>query len=471
MSGPRLWLVLFAALLVTHLDFLTVPAGLDATWSVMAGAETLASNGFSYTDLLGRPGLLEGGPSTHATSIVTFVTALVLVALGPGVPALVALHLIQLAVGATGLWFTFRLACRLMSARQAWIITIAVALTPIIFTQMGSVYLETPMLTAAMGAFWFAEQDRPAPSAVAALLAVAVKPSGIAVVGTILLVGLITNRRRLGWQISLFLAAGALVLFTGQQYGLDQGTPFDWPEIQRFWRSQAGFLAATPMTLAVAFAHTGASIWWWKRRVQRRSLDYLAVFPWVFVGQHVLGVVAGQTTNLLPRYWAVALPAMLITTGVWLVAACSTEFVRVVTVGYVGVALIGLAGYLGPDAAAPDFILAERAPTSRQLIRLEKVAIAELVASDATVLATLDTSFRLEYPAAGYVDARHEGHLTVPGGGALLSGLPDHVIFIERDGSPRNTLLKAQLGPGWTIETHALQKGRFTIRIVEAWRR
>ncbi len=470
MTGRRVWWLIFISVLVTHIPFFTLPAGIDSTWSVMAGAEMLAETNFDFMALLKSKGFIYGGPATHATSVVTIGTAIVLWALGPGNPALITLHLLHLAIGASGLWFYFNVSQKLLPLTWAIGSTIAVGLTPIVFTQFGMMYLETPLFTAVMASLWFFSEGRRIETTGFSLLAAAVKASGLAVAVTQVVVG-VFERKHIRRTVSALVGGIAIVILAASQSDLPNPSAFDWTVVIGFWSSHWSFLRATPLTLGLLIAYLAATASIWRSRRDRPSLlIWTTTFPLVFVGGHLVGPLIGQGTNLLPRYWVVAIPAMILTVSFWLTSGQSV-LPPVATGGlYLGVAILGLLGFLLPTANAADFVLAERAPTARHLFLLEKQAIQLMQESDATMLVTLDTAFRLTTPAAGYVTAIDRDFEIVRNSDPFTD-VPGHIIFLQRHNGPaQNTIEVEQLGDGWDVDVTPLRRGPFLITVVEAFR-
>ncbi len=470
MTGPRLWWLLFVSVLVTHIPFLALPAGIDTTWSVMAGAEFLVENNFDYTALLKSDGFAFGGPATHATSLVTLATALVLWTFGPGAPALITLHLIHMAIGASGLWFYFNTSQHILPLKWAIGSTIAVGLTPIVFTQFGMMYLETPLFTAAMASLWYLSRDRKLGTSGFSLLATAIKPSGLAVAATQLVVA-VFGRKNLRLAISVVLGALAIALLAAIQSDTPTTSSFVWGRVIDFWISQWRFLRATPLTLGLFATYLGCSFDIWRSHRDRPPLlIWATAFPIVFVGGHLVGPILGESVNLLPRYWVVAIPAMILTVSYWLTSGQSALPPATTGGVYLVVAVLGLFGFLLPAASAADFVLAERAPTARHLFLLEREAIQLMQVSDATMIVTSDTAFRLTTPSAGYVTTVDK-NFEIVRYSETLTGLPRHVIFLQRHHGPsRNTMDVERLGDGWDLTITPLRRGPFLITVVEAVR-
>jgi hypothetical protein len=471
LSDRTLFLVAFVLLLVLKSPDLTLPTSHDASWGLFPAAQTLAETGFDYPALLDEPGFEGDGPSTHALSIVTLPTAFVIWLLGPGTATLIVLHVLHLMLGAWTLLSTYRLARMVVAEAAAILVVIAVVATPVVFTQFGFVYLEIPLAAFTLASARAYAEERMGRAVLWAVAAAAVKASGIAVVGALALLLLGRGRRRERWLAGAGVTAAAVLAFLSV-LGRDStaGRDFAWDRVTEIWRIHLRYLSISPLTVmtAGAFALTFVALLLRPRgdAAGDRALAAAGAIPILFVAFHFLAPVAGQTVNLLPRYWVVPIPLMLVVIGAMLSRFGSARVAVAIAATYLVLAVLGMFGFMTPGWATADSIMAERTPAHADLMRLYDRSFDVLIASDAVPLARKNDVFRLTYTADGFVDESVTDFARLRD----VADLPPHIIWVDRGLSDKESALDEQLGPGWTIETKTLTEGPFTFLIHEARR-
>lgn len=474
MPSGRLFAIAFSVIAVTHVGFLTMPASQDATWSVFAAAETLATTGFDYGSLLSQPGFQDGGAATHATSVVTAVTAGVFWVFGTGDAGRVTLHLLHMLIGAAGVVAWMRIGEFVVSSRRSAQVMTLVVFAPLMFTQMAFMYLEIPLFAAAGGALLSYLRGRRRSAFLLAVVAALVKPTGIVVAGAIVATALVDGRRHARWALATAAACGALVMaVTSQEEAATTiGGALQLDFTRHLWRTGLRYTATTLDVAVPLLLLVPALPWLVRKLVHERepAMALLATFVAMFVGVMVAGPGAGFLIVLLPRYWTLVLPALLFLLFAWVDSDDGLLPARFVWSLLIAIMAVGYFWVPVPsDQERSSFPAAERSPALRELLELERDAIEALLEADATPLVWRDTDFRMRFAGAGFVDTPSERHISMPSLEPFVD-IPDHVVFIERDGRRTHTLHRDQLGEGWDLRCERMESAGAVYHIVEAVR-
>lgn len=173
----------FVILLMARGHVLTQPPTWDGAMGMTPAALTLATSGFDIPRLLDLPTYYEGGPNTHALSLVTLATAVAIALAGDYASALPILHIASfIATGAlvAGVYL-------LVVASTEWRLAglLAASLTvlyPPTLVQASDVYLDLPLAAVMVWAVVFAVADRRLLATLAASIAIWIKPTGVVLV-------------------------------------------------------------------------------------------------------------------------------------------------------------------------------------------------------------------------------------------------------------------------------------------------
>ena len=193
-SGWARFFLVFLLIVILKWNTLLQPPVWDTAMGLFPAALTLAENGFDLLELLNMPAYPEGGPNTHATSLVTLATAVVLWVSGGGTTAFLILHLLHFAGAALALLALFRLARPMFGSGTSVLLCSSVLLHPIFSTQVGYLYMEMPLFLFAVLALLAWTERRFWPAALWATLAYATKETGIIVPATLALAALLERR-------------------------------------------------------------------------------------------------------------------------------------------------------------------------------------------------------------------------------------------------------------------------------------
>lgn len=448
--GARLGLSFFAQFLgalalVALLKFPTLhdPPMWDTAMGLFPAAIELSETGFDLRALLGAPGYAFGGPNTHATSIVTFITAAVL-SLTPG-HAFTVLHLMHFAVTALALVLLFRLVRPVLGGGAGAGLAGVAFLLPVFFVQAGRLYFEVPLFLCAVGMLGAHVKGRYLASVVWATLGFAVKETGIMLPGTLALLVLLEDGP---WRQRLSRAVGAIgpslvvlavpVALAFRQMTDGTQTYYLFPPIAQvvgqMGQHLVRFLFRVPdvLLLLVLFLVSFGSQWsrvWRGLRSRAESdapmgdEDYtirleasVALFVLVFLAMFfvVLPLVTNFTL-VLPRYYTLVTPFLLIWMTLRVRESNSGRLVIPCLAAVLLFSVLNLGGRIYPpdtntEGPGNDFALTERSMAYRGLNRIQHDAIRYIVNLPGRdpVFYGHHEHFLTQYPKLGYVDGRLE---------------------------------------------------------------
>ena len=182
-----LYAVFFLLIIALKWPFFSIPPVWDEAFSIFPAADFLVKHGFDYSLLLTQPGYHEGGPTAHALSLLTLVTALVLKTTGGGKLAWMILHVLQwLMAAAIGTMLT-RIYSKLFDEIPAFLLAVASLAYPLMLAQLGGMYIEVPLLFFSLFAFYHYRNDRILLASLSLVAACMTKESGVLAVGVLVL--------------------------------------------------------------------------------------------------------------------------------------------------------------------------------------------------------------------------------------------------------------------------------------------
>ena len=456
---------LVALLLVLVLKWNTVDQRpvWDTAMGLFPAAITLADNGFDVVELLGMPDYLEGGPNTHSTSPVTLTTALVLKVSGGGGRALVILHLLHFAATGLALVFLFRLARPVFGSLGTFLLCLSVLLHPVFSAQVGFLYMEVPLFLCAVAALHAFANQRFRGAVLWSALAYATKEAGIIVPATLAAATLLENRtlparlRRVG----LLLALPALWTVTISLLARLSGGETPGPTLVStfsilfggFWQYLDRFLFNVPDLLILILVFLATAVFFGtdvvrglreeppeengedrgvsegvppnldrmpkmydQERQARRVLGYSGLIIVLFLLLFFVVLPIGfRYTVILPRYYVVILPFLLMWTGYAAQRLSASRLASPAAVCFAvlcGLFALNGHGVLYPmdiDTEGPgdDPPLTERSNAYRRLqaIQLEAVRFLETLPEGTPVYYGHYEHYLFSYPALGYASA------------------------------------------------------------------
>lgn len=231
-SLPVQFLFWLAVIVAMKWPTLTEPPVWDAAFGLFPAAGALADSGFDLRAVMQMPTYAQGGPNCHADSVVTWLTAAVLMAFGKGPQALAMLHMLHFCAGTWTLAVLHRFVSDSIGRREAWLVCATLLACPLFRVQIGAMYFELPLAACTISALHAYASGRLGRAMIWSTLAVMVKQSGVIVTGTLIAAVLM---RRASWSRRIGLVVG---------FGLTSGLAAVWPLIGS--RQLAAISSQTP---------------------------------------------------------------------------------------------------------------------------------------------------------------------------------------------------------------------------------
>ena len=437
------FLVALLFILVLKWDAVARPPVWDTAMGLFPAAITLADNGFDVIELLGMPDFFEGGPNTHSTSPVTFGTAVVLKVTGGGERAFVILHLLHFAVAALALVLLFGLARPVFGGLGTFFLSLSVLLYPVFSAQVGFLYMEIPLFLCAVAALHAFANQRFGRAVLWSALAYATKEAGIIVPATLAVATLIENRpltyrlKRVG-LLALFPVLWTVTIWSlarwsgGGSTGPTLASTFS-NAFGGFWHYLDRFLFNVPDLLILILVFLAAAVFFGRELVRalveerldeplerrgedrqaRRVLGYGGIMIVFFLLLFFVVLPVGfGFTIILPRYYVVILPFLLMWTG-YIAQRLGSSRLRspaavcfAVLCGFFALNGNGALYPMDIDTEGPgnDPPLTERSNAYRRLqsIQMEAVRFLEALPEGTPVYYGHYEHYLLSYPELGY---------------------------------------------------------------------
>lgn len=416
-SKVAMFLAWFALILLLKWPTLTQPPVWDGSMSVFPAAITLAENNFDLSYLLDQPGYTEGGPNVHGLSLVTWLTAFVIGAIGDGPALFPVLHLLHFAIAAVTMVALYRFATPMLTRHLAAAVTLASLTFPLVLTQSGYLYLEFPLLAATALAMLMWTRRRIGLVILWVSIAVLVKGSGIIVAAALAAATVLESsagRSRFRSGLLIMGVPTALLAIT-----VASSPGFGSSDFELHALRMAQYLIRVPDLVFLIFAYLLAITIcaFGRRRVSRtdptpetwvvqRSQHAIAFLTMTFFLFYVTLPLAGNALIVVPRYYVQVVPFIMI--GLVSLAShrISPNVVLVVVLAFIGWSAANRNGDFYPDNNINNFPLIERSGAYADLAQLQLTEIRALeeLPTDVAVFYDQPTSIRLSYPLLGYAD-------------------------------------------------------------------
>ena len=464
-SGWARFSLVFLLILVLKWDTLLQPPVWDTAMGLFPPALTLAENGFDLLELLGMPGYEEGGPNAHSTSLVTLATAVVLWISGGGTRSFLILHLLHFAGAALALLTLFRLARPMFGGGTSILLCMSVLLNPIFSTQVGYLYLEMPLFLCTVLALLAWTEGRFWPAVLWATLAYATKETGIIVPATLTLAALLERRglsdkTRRAAQIAVFPILWTAVVALLRRIAVSGSEDYVFlPSFDGVFGGLGeflahfllnvpdllGFIAVFLVTTIVCFIPIFGTLLVEPLDPSARTpehqelllLGYSGVLIVFFMLLFLVALpVATAFTLVLPRYYVIILPFLLIWVGYAVKRLLGRRLTSPAAVCFILLSAffaLNTSGALYPldiDTKGPgnDPPLTERSNAYRRLLALEVDAIRALeeLPPGVPVYYGHYEHYLLQYPGLGYASGPlSNGHnFSVESLAELIGGEP-----------------------------------------------
>ena len=453
------WRVVFALVVVVPLAYASLvnaqtldnPPAWDSSTTVSPAALTIVEYGFNVWEVAQLPSSLEGGPSIHSTSVYTIGLAALIALVGP-VSAFYLAHVGSIMLIGFLSAATFLLARERSSLYVSALAAVTISIMPVVVQQAADVYIDLPLAVIATLACWGASRRRFWLTTVLVILAVAVKTAAVFLIPLIFFARPTATpaRRHLGRAtLAGLLALVPFFVAFSTTDRFDQGGQLA-DNLGLLGSSAAMLLLTTDVwIMVVVFLIVTYA------RARTRELDrptMSAVLTMLgFIGVYGGTAVLSGTIAILPRYYIVLLPMMLVAVLPGEHSKGRRPVAIVAGVGFVLVlAIFSLLNVRGDYYPYPDdefYVLAERSTRAQELLELQIVGTRELVATGLPLVVDGPTHFRLRYPDMGYVDQT-----------------PDHVMStfqrLEQLPDEFATLIERRFGTSLlAIEERALDEG------------
>ena len=441
--GAQFLLALIVILLLKW-PTLDQPPMWDTAMGLFPAAITLAGNGFDMVELLGMPGFRQGGPNTHSASSVTLMTAVVLKFVGSSESRFIILHLLHFAVAALSLVTLFRLARPAFGPATTLLFCGSVLLYPVFSAQVGFLYLEIPLFLCAVSALLAWTHQRFWLAIFWSTLAVATKESGLIVPATLVLATLLERRalssrlKRAGLILAFPLVLAGMLLrpsLIAVLEGSDESNimpPYTdvLPRMVEYLRT---FLFNVPDLLLFLVLFLVAAIAYGKpvfrslrsepsdldsrdpTQQEQLLLGYTGILIVFFLLLFFVALpTALRLTIVLPRYYLVILPFLLIWLGYGFKRLLSTRLTSPAAVCFFTLSVFFATNANGAfypldinteGAPGNNFSLTERSNAYRRLLALEVEAIrfVEELPDESPIYYGLYEHYLFSYPQLGYV--------------------------------------------------------------------
>jgi hypothetical protein len=475
MVGAAIVLPIVYALLI-NLSALHSPPAWDSSASVSPAALTLVDLDFDIWEVANLPGTLEGGPSTHSTSIYTIGLALLLELLGAASGFYVA-HLVSIALIGALSAATYLLARERLSIRTSALIAVAASTLPVVIQQSADVYLDLPLAVITTLACWAAARRRFWLTVGLVFVGVAIKTSAVFLLPLILIARPLKTPVRT--HIVYAALAGVLAFLpflpaflTTERF--DTGVTF---ATQRtLLQSSISMLVLTVDVFLVMAIFVLVIYGRSRQRTRDRITSITAVLVVGFLCAYLGTVLLTGTIAMLPRYWIAVIPAVLVSLPPAAIPSESTadrKWRILVVAGLAVLVLFSIVNRRGDFYPLPDhsfYVVAERSTRAQELLQLHIEATRHTAAIGVPILAGWPEYFRLIYPEMGYV--RQSPDNVISGIDGWPTELPDSfALLIEVGyGNPRSDLADMLEARGYELITETLRVGGFETEVIVASR-
>lgn len=449
------------------------PPAWDSSTTVSPAALTIVERDFDIWEVAQLPSSLEGGPSIYATSIYTIALAALISFFGPASAFYVAHIGSILLIGAFSA-STYLLARLRASVYVSAFCAVTVSIVPLVVQQASDIYIDLPLAVVATLACWAASRRKFGLTVLLVFAGVAIKTSGVFLIPLLIFAQPSDRSRRHRLIAAAGAATFALIPFVAAFLTTDR---FDRGGLLTGSFTLLGSSASMLFETLDVFVILSIYVMATYGKARSRNLDRPTFMSAVMVTSFMIvyggTMVLSQTIAILPRYYIVLLPAMLMT----LLPPEGTENERspasLAGLGLVAaLALFSLLNVEGDFYPLPNnefYVLAERSTRAQDLLKLQIAGTRLLVATELPLVVDGPTDFRLKYPEMGYVDAQPETVVTTY---QLPSDLPDEfAMLIERRvANPLVEIEERVKRAGYTLEYQELSYGGFESELIVASR-
>jgi hypothetical protein len=455
----RLYTLFFLLIVALKWPFFSIPPVWDEAFSIFPAADFLINHGFDYSLLLSQPPYHDGGPTAHALSLLTMVSAFVLKMTGGGTGAWIILHFTQwMMAAAIGTMLT-KIYSRLFDEIPAFLLAIASLVYPIMLAQLGGMYIEVPLLFFSLLAFYQYGKDRMWLTSLFLVAACMTKESGVIAVGALTMSALChtnkTIKKRLEDAFILALPAVAFVLMKASivDHALLSSTSQKLGDILNIliYRNLSiynTYIVHIPelifiVAVSVAVSILLLSLIFYRHIRKGQEIPDIVIFNSFFVIIFLLfhfvvyAYLQTSDSHFLSRYFFYAIPSMFFVIYYAIdKIIINTGIKEILLLFIIGLCLINRSGLLYPPIPYSSIAMAERSEEYIDGYKVQKEYI-ELIEKEASkdgpVYVSLPDYFLTHYPVSGYVNkplpnVYYIGHILKTAGSKFK--YPDHFLMV-----------------------------------------
>ncbi len=451
-----------------NFDALDNPPAWDSATTVSPAALAIVESDFKVWEVAQQPGTLEGGPSTHATSIYTIGLAGLLAVFGPS-GGFFAAHLISIALVGALVAATYLLARERLSVWASAFAALTIGTLPMVLQQAADIYLDLPLAIVTTIACWATVRRRFWLTAVLVFTGVAIKTSGVFLIPLLLLAKPQSKplKRHLA-DVSI----GGIIAITPFVIALANTDRFETPPTLEshvtLISSAASLLALTVDVLLILSVYLLVMYGRTRNGTLDRSSKVSAVLVLSFLGAHLATVLLSGTITILPRYYIDILPVVLVVIlPAGLLSDSLASPAHVSAVGFLSLLLaFSIVNQRGDFYPLPDhtfYVAAERSTRAQDLLELQVEGTRRLVDTGLPIVVGLQEHFRISYPGMGYVDETPPEVISLVDSWPSEQELPDRFAMLlePRIANPVIAFEEALLDAGYAIDYEDLRVGGF----------
>ena len=464
------WVLATVFLMALLSNRLADPPLWDAAWGTSAGAAELSRNGFDYSAILSAPPFDQGGPGTHASSLLTPLLGLLFILFGtPG--GVIAGHILMIAVGGALVAATFSLAKRYLPTVPALAVAAAVSLLPLIVQQVADPYIELPLALFTVLTVIAVLDGSRLRAGLFAGLAIWFKPTGLMLLPLLAFLGAPgESRRGMKNGVTTLLAAAPFSLeLAGRSVATHVGADPTLSGTLLLLRNAFWILGTTTDVLVISVVFVLGCVR--QRRSHPRLVGAIVLVTASFFALHLATMTLSQAVTILPRYYIAVVPLWLVVVAVFLLETHS----HMVAVGFfvvlVTFSLVNWNGAFYPVADHAQAPMAERSPGGgKEYLEMEIAGAQALAASSEFVdVLIIENAFRprIVYPELGFVDhVPNNIHL----GFIDKTELSGSFAWIEEPHLTSDTVTPADVAAesGWRVERTTVWDGRWRSDLIIA---
>jgi len=438
----------------------------DEAFSIFPAADFLVKHGFDYSLLLTQPNYHDGGPTAHALSLLTFLTALVLKMTGGGMLAWAILHITQWLMAAAISTMLTRIYGNLFEEITAFLLAVTTLAYPLMLAQLGKMYIEVPLLFFSVLAFYLYRKDRIWLASLSLVAACMTKESGVIAVGGLALLAVCSQSKPIGKRYGnvLILALPSMVMILILQIivptidptslSLSPSYPFRDIGSILFYRNifvYIDYISTIPELIFILVNSVLMSIllisrnlYQYIKQVQQES-DIIIYNCYIVVLFSILHFIAHaymlktNDPNLLSRYFFFVIPSMFIVIYYpfykILKGSKINGFIFLIIIC---IFLINRSGMLYPPIPYSNSIaISERSEEYIDGYKVQKEYIGMIgkeIPDNVPIFVNLPDYFLMHYSVSGYVQKPHPnvhfiGHVLKSGGNNGFI-YPDHFVLV-----------------------------------------